>query len=97
MVDPQGNRCIVECKCYNSTNESVGRDAVQKLVGANAIVQAQRMIFVTTARFTDAAVEYAQSTPIPVELIDGNKLEQIICSASQNKGLYSPISSMLTN
>ena len=88
MVDPQGNRCIVECKCYNPTNESVGRDTVQKLVGANAIAQAQRMIFVTTARFTDAAVEYARSIPIPVELIDGNKLEQIICNASRTKPAY---------
>ena len=85
MVDPQGRQCIVECKCYNPANESVGRDTVQKLVGANAIAQAQRMIFITTARFTDSAIQYAKSTPNPVELIDGNKLEQIIRGVPWNQ------------
>ena len=85
MVDPQGRQCIVECKCYNPANESVGRDTVQKLVVANAIAQAQRMIFITTARFTDSAIQYAKSTPNPVELIDVNKLEQIIRGVPWNQ------------
>lgn len=81
MIDPQGRRCIVECKCYNPSGESVGRDLVQKLVGANAIARAERIIFITTARFTDAAIEYAHSIPNPVELIDGSKLELLVRNA----------------
>lgn len=78
MIDPQGRRCIVECKCYNPDNESVGRDLIQKLVGANAVVQAERLIFITTARFTEAATKYACSISNPVELIDGDRLQLII-------------------
>ena len=77
MVDPQGARCIVECKCYNPSGESVGRELLQKLVGANAVAQAKRMLFVTTAHFTDGAITYAESIPNPIELIDGAALERL--------------------
>lgn len=82
MVDPSGGVCIVECKCYNPRTESVGRDTLQKLVGANACIQASRMIFITTSHFTSNAIEYARAIPGSMELIDGRKLEQLIRTAS---------------
>lgn len=66
---------IVECKCYSLANK-VGRPAIQKLVGANKIALADRMIFITTSEFTAYAISYAQK--VGVELIDGNKLMQYL-------------------
>lgn len=66
---------IVECKCY-SQNHSVGRPLIQKLVGANQTQKADKMIFVTTSKFSNGAMEYARETN--VELIDGERLLQLI-------------------
>lgn len=87
MVDPSGGICIVECKCYNPRTESIGRDTLQKLVGANACMQASRMIFITTSHFTSNAIEYARAIPESMELIDGGKLEQLIRTASQTRNV----------
>lgn len=62
---------IVECKCYDLKN-LVGRPEIQKLVGANAIQKASRMIFITTSDFSKGAISYASDAE--VELINGNKL-----------------------
>lgn len=62
---------IVECKCY-SVGHKVGRPEIQKLVGANVIQQANKMLFVTTSSFTPEAREYAKETD--VTLISGQKL-----------------------
>lgn len=70
-----GERGIVECKCYNS-NHKVGRPAIQKLVGANQTVQAEHMAFITTSSFSQDAVNYAKETD--VELIDGEQLSLMI-------------------
>ena len=82
MIDPQGARCIVECKCYNPMGESVGRELLQKLVGANAVARASRMLFITTAHFTDGAITYARSISNPIELIDGAALEKLARKAA---------------
>ena len=66
---------IVECKCY-SINHKVGRPSIQKLVGANNIVSADRMVFVTTSDFSSAAIDYAKETG--VELINGHKLMDLL-------------------
>lgn len=71
MISPIGESVIVECKCYASSHK-IDRPTVQKLVGANVIAKAQRMIFITTSDFTPDAYEYAESAS--VELIDGKKL-----------------------
>ena len=68
-------RTIVECKCY-SQNHSVGRPLIQKLVGANQTQKADRMIFITTSKFSNGAIEYANETK--VELIDGEELLQLL-------------------
>lgn len=73
-LEYEAGRYIVECKCYAQLNK-VGRDQIQKLVGAN-IVMADGMIFVTTSRFSTDALDYAGQ--VGVELIDGERLLQLI-------------------
>lgn len=62
---------IAECKCYSS-NHSIGRPAIQKLVGANQIEHTDIMYFITTSTFSADAVAYAHQTG--VVLIDGINL-----------------------
>ena len=66
---------IVECKCYG-INHSIGRPLIQKLVGANQEVKADNMKFVTTSKFSKEAINFSNETN--VELIDGNKLIELI-------------------
>lgn len=61
---------LVECKLFNKT--IVGRPLLQKLVGANALEHSPNLIFITTSKFSNEAIEYAKSTH--VQLIDGNSL-----------------------
>lgn len=68
-------KTIVECKCYSHKNK-VGRPAIQKLVGANNIALADKMIFITTSDFSSYAVSYADE--VGVELINGCKLIQML-------------------
>ena len=71
---PSGKKALVECKCYRKN--SVGRPAIQKLVGANVDVNAQRLIFITTSKYSNEAEVYAEKAN--VELIDGFKLLSLI-------------------
>lgn len=71
LYDDSGFAAIIECKCYALVNK-IGREYIQKLVGANATQKAKRMIFITTSSFTLDAVEYARN--VGVELIDGDAL-----------------------
>lgn len=66
---------IVECKCY-SIGHKVGRPSIQKLVGANNIVLAEEMIFITTSDFSTGAISYADDTG--VKLINGNTLMDLL-------------------
>lgn len=66
---------IVECKCY-ALDHKIGRPAIQKLVGANYIVQANEMIFITTSNFTTSAITYAKEAN--VKLIDGTLLINLL-------------------
>ena len=66
-----GIEVIVECKCYDPGNK-VGRDLIQKLVGANASLNAPQMMFVTTSDFSFDAKKYAAS--VGVELVNGEGL-----------------------
>ena len=50
----------------------IGRPLIQKLVGANSTVHADKMIFITTSDFSVAAIEFAQEAN--VELINGRVL-----------------------
>ena len=57
-----------ECKCY-SINHKVGRPSIQKVVGANNVVLADHVIFITTSDYSAAAISYAKEAG--VELING--------------------------
>ena len=70
-----GEKTIVECKCY-SIGHKVGRPNIQKLVGANNVVLADKMIFITTSDFSGAAISYAEE--VEVKLINGNKLMELL-------------------
>lgn len=66
---------VIECKCYSLHNK-VGRPAIQKLVGANNLVAADKMVFITTSEFSVPAISYANT--IGVILIDGQKLLELL-------------------
>ena len=66
---------IVECKCY-ALDHKIGRPAIQKLVGANMIRQASKMLFITTSSFSAPAESYAVETG--VELVDGRRLLALV-------------------
>lgn len=81
VVDGTRTAVVVECK-HTGT---VGRPVVQKLHSAIATFNhdgPKRGIVVTTGRFTNPAVEYAErlqqtGDPHPIELIDGGDLREI--------------------
>lgn len=75
LLNKGAEKTIVECKCY-SIEHRVGRPSIQKLVGANNIVLADKMLFITTSDFSVAAISYAEE--VGVELINGNKLMELL-------------------
>lgn len=76
LVGRKGRKtAIVEVKCYAETTR-VSRPLIQKLVGANAAMKADKAIFATTSRYTSSAVEYAKQAG--VVLIDGAQLLSLI-------------------
>lgn len=64
--------CIVECKCYPITTK-ISRSQLQKLIGANAIKQANGTWFITTSDYTKEAIEYAKA--VGMILINGSDFE----------------------
>ncbi len=74
-IQKGGETGIVECKCY-SKNHKVGRPEIQKLVGANVVVQAKNLLFVTTSDFTPEARLYAGKSD--VTLISGQSLIKML-------------------
>ena len=52
------------------THKPVGRDEIQRFVGAPDGKRARKCIFLTTSRFTDQAREYAAGIDKRVVLID---------------------------
>ncbi|MGO1542800.1 MAG: restriction endonuclease [Gulosibacter sp.] len=81
FFDERGRLGVVECKLYARAN-SVGRPLIQKLVGAQQHEQAERAIFMTSSRFTPAAVTYANA--MAVELIDGTQLVELVRRAGMS-------------
>ncbi|MGJ6979687.1 restriction endonuclease [Aestuariimicrobium soli] len=72
LVMTKGNRRLVgECKNFRP-GTSVGRPLLQKLAGANVLLEADGTVFITTAGYSPDAKEYARQTGM--ELIDGNGL-----------------------
>ncbi len=70
-------RIHIQAKRYNRKN-TVGRDEIQKFVGALAVAQSNKGVFITTSSYTPAAMEYARSLhgSTTLVLIDGQRLAQ---------------------
>lgn len=71
------NRVYLQAKRYRPGN-SVGRPEVQSFVGALSGEGADRGIFITTGHFSKGAVDYAESVPARVILIDGQRLARLM-------------------
>lgn len=74
-----GLHYLVECKCF-APGAAIGRPHLQKLLGANAVVGAEKLIFVTTARFTADARNYARE--LDIDLIDGTRLTKMVAEVA---------------
>jgi len=76
-LDPLGLDVVyVQAKRY--TDKPVGRPEIQAFVGALHGAQASRGIFITTSRFSDGAVDYAERVNARVVLIDGPQLAALM-------------------
>lgn len=72
-------RINIQAKRYALDN-NVPRDDIQKFVGALAVAQSDKGVFITTSDFTKGAYEYAESlnTTTKIVLINGTKLAEYI-------------------
>lgn len=68
-------RIHIQAKRY-ARNNTVGREEIQKFVGALAVAQSNKGVFITTSSYTKGAVEYADSLngATTLVLIDGSEL-----------------------
>jgi restriction system protein len=71
------SRIYVQAKRY-SLDAVVGRPEIQAFVGALHGNQAGQGVFITTARFSGGAQEYAKSVPTRIVLIDGARLAALM-------------------
>ena len=69
----------IQAKRYARGNR-VGREEVQKFVGALAVAESNKGVFITTSYFSDGAIEYAKNLhgSTNLVLIDGQKLAEYI-------------------
>lgn len=72
-------RVHIQAKRY-AKNNAVGREEIQKFVGALAVAQSNKGVFITTSSYSKGALEYAESLngSTAVVLIDGKKLAEYI-------------------
>lgn len=75
VIVKDGKRTVVQAKYYSG---SVGNKAVQEVVAAMKMYDAQNGVVVTNSRFTRQAITLAVANNI--ELIDGDKLKEMIAS-----------------
>ena len=62
-----------------SVEQTVGKPEIQKFVGALQGQQAQKGLFITTARFSSGATQYAENLlGVKVVLVDGNALTKLM-------------------
>ena len=81
-IEKDGLVNLVECKCYAQSHK-IGRPAIQKLVGANAVELANGLVFITTSDFTPRAKEYAKECG--VQLVNGEGLLELL----KDSGIFS--------
>lgn len=72
-------RIHIQAKRYAREN-TVGREEIQKFVGALAVAQSNKGVFITTSSYSNGAREYAANLngATTLVLIDGEKLAQYI-------------------
>lgn len=72
-------RIHIQAKRYAKSN-TIGREEIQRFVGALAVAQSNKGVFITTSSYTSAAIEYAESLngSTTLVLIDGEKLAEYI-------------------
>jgi restriction system protein len=72
-------RINVQAKRYARDN-GVGREEIQKFVGALAVAQSNKGVFITTSYYSKGAAEYAKNlnSTTTLALIDGEKLAKFI-------------------
>lgn len=72
-------RIHIQAKRYEREN-SIGREDIQKFVGALAVAQSDKGVFITTSKFTKSAIEYVAnlSSTTKIVLINGQKLAEYI-------------------
>lgn len=72
-------RIHIQAKRYDMSN-TVGRDEIQKFVGALAVAQSNKGIFITTSSYSKGAQEYANNLngTTSLVLIDGQELAKYI-------------------
>ncbi len=76
--DPLGlDRIYLQAKQY-ATDRTVGRPTLQAFAGALMSAQGDRGVFLTTASFTREAIEEARRVNLRIELIDGNRLAELM-------------------
>ncbi|WP_425309843.1 restriction endonuclease [Ammonicoccus fulvus] len=67
------DRIYIQAKRHAEGN-NIAADRIQAFVGALHGRGATKGVFITTSRFTPAAIQYATSVPTQVRLIDGDRL-----------------------
>lgn len=72
-------RIHIQAKRYK-TESGIGREEIQKFVGALAVAQSNKGVFITTSYYTKGAIEYADNLNgmTTLVLIDGNQLAEHI-------------------
>lgn len=72
-------RIHIQAKRYARTN-TIGREEIQKFVGALAVAQSNKGVFITTSSYSKGAIEYADNLngSTTLILIDGENLAEYI-------------------
>ncbi|KKL85709.1 hypothetical protein LCGC14_1952010 [marine sediment metagenome] len=72
-------RLHIQAKRYK-TSLGIGRDEIQKFVGALAVAQSNKGVFITTSYYSKGAIEYANNLngSTTLVLIDGTQLTEFI-------------------
>lgn len=85
LINKKLQKTYVECKRYASDN-LIGRELIQKLVGSAIGDGVTNCIFVTTSSFNNNALEYVNNMKggVDVELIDLDKLLDMVGELNQD-------------
>lgn len=68
-----GGKCIIQCKRYSSP---ISEHTIRDLYGVVTDRKASKGVLITNSTFTSASIKFAEGKPI--ELMDGNKLINLI-------------------